>query len=159
MKLNQTNNYLLVALLGIAAVILIAAGSLQPLQAQTPSATPTRISLVGQGTVTPLFAGHTPTPTLLPGVSVPPTWEPPATSVHTGPTITPSGPMVALDMSKPEVGVGWRVNNAMVARLYAALPKTIASYRVLTIVRDTFYDEFVFALENPQRSNIEHAPY
>jgi len=141
MKLNQPSSYILVAFLGIAVIILIVMGSLQTLQAQTPSSTPTRIPLIGQSTVTPLFVGDTPVPTLPSNLRLP--TEKPLPTQYNGPTVTPSGPLVAVDITRPLHGeTMWEVDNGLVARIYAALPNTVGSLRIAKVERTTFFNRF-----------------
>jgi hypothetical protein len=71
--------------------------------------------------------------------------------IHQGPTVTPSGPLIALNRNRPVWG-GWAVDNKAVARIYAALPKSVGTVRLLTYPRETFREQFGIDLQNAERT-------
>jgi hypothetical protein len=75
----------------------------------------------------------------------------PTDHVFNGPTVTPSGPLIALNRNRPVWG-GWAVDNKAVARIYAALPKSVGTVRLLTYSRETFRERFGIDLQNAERT-------
>ncbi len=127
MKPIQMRIVLLVMLLGGAGILLAAAASIQPTLAQVPTVTP----LLSSGTVTPILIGRT--SVITPKFTLP--TRRPFPTRYAGPTITPSGPQVALDS-----------NN--LANRFAALPSKIGTFRVITWQQNFDSLSLEFVLEN-----------
>jgi len=130
MKPAQLRFSLLVALLGSVAILV--AVSIQPILAQVPTTSATLSPFVGQGTVTPLFTGRTATPA--PKFKIP--TRQPRPTAYAGPTITPSGPLVAVSKNQQAVGQDVSIDPSSIASLYGTLPKVIGSFQIITYAQN-----------------------
>ncbi len=133
MKPIQIRIVLLVMLLGGAGILLAAAASVQPTLAQVPTVT----SLLTSGTVTPLFIGRT--PVITPMVKLPP--KNPRPTQYTGSTITPSGLLVAVNVTNSTV------DKNKLAAFYSALPQFVGSLQLVTY-QQNLSNDFSFVLQD-----------
>jgi hypothetical protein len=138
-----------IVILSAIAMLLVAASAPQLMLAQAPAATVTLRATIGAGgTYTPPAPTFTP---LGPGEVKATAYRMPTDHVFNGPTVTPSGPLIALNRNRPVWG-GWEVDNKAVARIYAALPKSVGTVRLLTYPRETFRGRFGIAIQNAERT-------
>jgi len=145
MKLNRFGILLTVFCSAVIALALIAFTSLQPSLAQIPTTSATASPFAGLGTVTPLFTGRTATPA--PKIRIP-TRQPRPTE-YAGPTITPSGPLVAINTNQPAANASIETDGNRILALYTLFPKTVGALRTIINKPDFAAPMVTFGLESP----------